>query len=320
MSLGSFVVRRLLRAIPMLLAASLLTFVLLNLLPGDPARAVLGDRASPEALAELRRDLGLDRPLLARYAGWLGDAIRGDLGISLVGGRPVTGTILQRLGPTLEILVLAQVLALGLAVPIGLFTAARPTSPLSRALGTVTLAGVSFPTFLIATLLVLWLAVGLRVVPAAGYTPWSESPLGNLRSVLAPALAIALGQAAAFARLLRAEMLEAALRPHVRTARAKGASDRRILVRHVFPGSLLPLATLVGLGVGELIGGAAVVESLFAIPGVGGLLVDAVTNRDVQVVQGVVILSAVAYVAVDLVLEVVYAVIDPRIRHGVARA
>jgi peptide/nickel transport system permease protein len=308
--------RRLLQLIPVLFGVSFITFIMLNLLPGDPAVAILGDQATPEALENLRRTLGLDRPLLVRYVDWVWDAMRGDLGTSYRNNLDVRETILQRLPVSLEILILAQILALGLAIPVAALAVWKRNTAVDRIIGLSAFTGLSMPNFLLAIILILVLSVNMGLLPATGYVPLEDGLRANLRTVLLPAVTLAFSEYAVYMRLLRSEMIDTLREEYVTTAFAKGLSTRRVLVRHVMRNSLFSLITVVGVNMGTLLGGAVITETIFAVPGLGRLLIDSIYQRDLIVVQGVVLFVAVAYVLVNLTVDLIYALLDPRIRHG----
>ncbi|MGN0095309.1 MAG: ABC transporter permease [Corynebacterium sp.] len=308
--------RRLLQLVPVLIGVSFLTFLLLDLLPGDPATAILGDGATPEAVDALNAELGMDDPMLVRYWHWIVGAVSGDLGTSFNSGQPVSTLLLQRVPASLEIMVLAQVLALVVAIPVAIAAARRPGSFLDRTLGLTAFAGVAMPPFLLGMLLVLLVAVPFGL-PATGWIPMGENPLLNLRSALLPALTLGFALYAVYMRVLRADLVtQLTQEDYVTTARAKGLPMRRIISRHVLRNSVFPLITVVGINMGALLGGAVIVEQFFAVPGLGKLIVDAIYQRDFLVVQGAVVLIAVAFVLINFAVDVLYAALDPRIRHA----
>lgn len=310
------VARRLLQLIPVLIGVSFITFLMLNLLPGDPALAILGENATPEAVQRLQADLGLDRPLLVRYVDWVGDAVRGDLGNSYRNNNDVLDTIVSRLPVSVEILVLAQILSLSTAVPIAALAVWKRNGALDRFIGLSAFAGLSLPNFLLALVLILVVAVKWNWLPATGFVPLGEGLFDNLRTVILPAITLSFSEYAVYMRLLRSEMIETLREDYVTTAVAKGLSTRRVLVRHVMRNSLFALITVVGVNIGTLLGGAVLTETIFAVPGLGRLLIDSIYQRDLIVVQGVVLFVAVGYVVVNLAVDLIYALLDPRIRHG----
>lgn len=312
----SFLARRAVRLVVVLLAVSFLSFSLINLLPGDPTTQILGANATAESRQALREDLGLDQALPVRYTGWLKGALTGDLGVSYRNSIPVLESLQQRLPVTVELLVLAQVIALGLAVPLGVLAGRRAGGGFDRLLSVGTLGLLSMPVFVTGVVLILIFAVGLGLLPATGYRRLTEDPVGNLRTLLLPAVTLAVGQLAVYARLLRADLISTLQEDYISLARARGLSSRRILWRHALRPSVTSLITVIGLNVGALIGGAVIVEILFGLPGVGRLIVDSIFARDYLVVQGCVVVVSVGYVLVNFAVDLTYALADPRIRHA----
>jgi peptide/nickel transport system permease protein len=312
----SLVLRRLLQLIPVLVGVSIMTFVLLNLIPGDPAQSILGPDAPQESVDALRDQLQLDRPLYRQYIDWASGALHGDLGTSYRGNNDVWDTITYRVPVSLEIVVVSQVIALALAVPAALLAVRRRNTFVDRSLSMTAFAGLSIPNFLLAFVLILVFAVHWKVLPASGFTRISDGLGKNIKTTILPALALSLSQYAIYMRLLRAEMLETLKEDYITTAYGKGLTPRRVLVRHVMRNSLLALVTVIGVNVGTLLGGAVVTETIFAVPGLGRLLIDSITQRELIVVQGVVLFIAVVYVVLNLVIDLLYSVLDPRIRHG----
>jgi peptide/nickel transport system permease protein len=296
-----------------LLVISILTFAMVHVLPGDPAVLILGHEASPEALADLRASLGLDRSLPEQYGSWLAGAVRGDLGVSLRHRLPVATLIGERLPVTVALATLALLLAVVVAVPLGVLAAVKERSPLDLGVLILSQVGVALPAFWIGILLILVFAVGLRALPTGGFAPWGEGPLATLRSLALPVVALSLPLVAVLVRLVRASMLEELGRDHIRTARAKGLSERAVIVRHALRGALVPTVTLLGLQLGFLLGGSIVVEQVFALPGLGRLVLYAISNRDVPLVQGLVMFIATLVVGVNLLVDVLYGLLDPRI-------
>jgi peptide/nickel transport system permease protein len=313
------VARRLLRRaaslVVVLLLVSLATFALMDLLPGDPAVAILGTNATPENLAIVRSDLGLDRPAPARYLTWLGRAVRGDLGVSYKTNEPVAATLRQRAPVSLELVGLAQVLALGLAVPLGCWAAHRAGRRADRVISAVSFAGLAAPPFGVAVLLVGVFAVRLGWFPSIGYVGLAGDPLGNLRALVLPALALAIPLAAAYVQVLRVDLVRTLAEDHIALAEANGLSARRIMFNHALRQSSLTLLTVVGLNFSTLLGSAVVIEALFALPGVGRLLFTAIQTRDYVVVQGAVAMIAVVFVVVNFGIDVLHTALDPRVRH-----
>ena len=315
------VLRRLPQLLLTLLAVTFITYFLIDLLPGNTALELLGaENATPESIAAVERQLGLDDPLPVRYARWLGNAATGDLGRSFRTSQPVMQAITERLPVTLQIGGMAILIALVVAVPLGTYTALRAGGTVDKSTTTATFGLLSIPSFMMALLLIYIFAVWLGALPATGWTRLTDNPAENLKQAMLPALSLAIGEVAAYTRLLRSDMIATLQEDFVTMAKAKGLPTWRILFRHALRPSSFSLMTVVGLNVGALIGGAVVVETIFAIPGVGRLLVDSIYQRDLLIVQGVVLFIATAYVMVNFIVDLMYAVLDPRIRHGVKRA
>lgn len=299
-----------------LLAATALTFAITAVLPGDAAVAILGDTASQEDVAALRRELGLERPVVVRYGEWLLQALRGDLGTSYRTRESISTMIADRLPVTLELILLAQALALAMAVPAGILAAYRSRSRTDAALGALSIGLLSTPAFVKGIVLIYVFSVGLGWLPASGFEPLSEGLWANLGSLLLPALALALAEFPVYMRLLRADMIATLQQDYVLVARAKGLGVREILLRHALRPSSLSLVTVVGINLGRLVGGAVIIETLFALPGIGQMLVSAVYQHDHFVVQGVVLVIATGFVLINLAVDLAYAALDPRVRIG----
>ncbi len=300
-----------------LFAVSVLTFLLTDLLPGDPALQILGPQsASPEAVAQVREDLRLDEPLPLRYVHWVGAAATGDLGRSYRTGQQVSDAILERLPVTLEVGGLAIALALLGSIPLGMLSAYRAGGPLDRTVTGTSFALLAIPNFMMAILLILVFSEMLGVLPATGWVYLTEDLGGNIRAALLPALSIALGELAVYTRLLRSDMIATLQEDYIALSRAKGMPTWWILLRHGLRPSSFSLLTVVGLQVGAIMSGSVVVETLFALPGVGRLLVDSILQRDLVMVQGIALAVAVSYVAVNVFVDVLYSYLDPRIRRG----
>ena len=308
-----YILRRLFSLGLSLLVISALAFLIMHVLPGDPAVLILGHEASPELLGNLRTALGLDRPLAAQYLSWLAGAVRGDLGHSLRHNLPVSRLIAERLPVTVSLAGLALLLAVVVALPLGVLAALRDRSVFGYAVLVLSQVGVALPAFWIGILLMLLLAVQRRIFPTSGFVPWSQSPLGALRSLALPAVSLSLPLVAVLVRLVRGSMLDELAKDHIRTARAKGLPERTVLVRHALRGALVPTVTMLGLQLGFLLGGSIVIEQVFALPGLGRLVLFAIYNRDVPLAQGLVLFIASLVVAVNFAVDVLYAVLDPRI-------
>lgn len=307
--------------IPVILAASFLTFMLLSLLPGDPVLTILGpNNVSPENIEAVREELGLDDPLPIRYLNWLGDALTGDLGRSYQTNQEVLDGIRERLPVTIQLMVMSLTIALVLSIPLGVATAYKAGSRFDKAVTAISFGLLSVPNFMLALLLIIVFAVELGWLPATGWTRFTEDPIESIRSAIMPAIALSVGNVAVFTRLLRTDMISTLQDDHVMMAKAKGLPTAQILFRHALRPSSFSLMTLVGLQMAALIGGSIVVEQIFALPGLGGYLIRSIQQRDLLVVQGVVLVLAVAYVVINFVIDVLYTILDPRIRHGHARA
>ena len=312
----NFVVRRLLGMLPVLLAVSLLTFLIASLLPGDLALVILGDKATPENVAALRRDLGLDQPLWWRYLSWLGHVLQGDLGRSFRTGQTVLQAVAERIPVSLQLMLMAEFIGLLIGVPVAIACAARAGGAFDRFMTGSAFAMLSMPSFLTAILLIYLFAVELHWLPATGYVPFTEEPLANLRFFVLPALTLALAEWPGIMRVLRSDMIATLQEDYIALAKAKGLKPARILFVHALKPSSLTLVTVTGINIGRLLGGTLIVESIFALPGIGRLLVGAIYTRDLVILQGVVLLVACGFVIVNFIVDMLYAVLDPRIRHG----
>jgi peptide/nickel transport system permease protein len=316
--MSRLVTRRLLHALPVLLIVTFATALFVDFLPGDPGAAILGTNATPEDVARLDRELGVDRPVMVRYLSWLGGLLHGDLGTSYRTSESVRDVIMQRLPVTAEIGVLALLIALLLATPTALWAASRERGLFDRTMGITTSGLLSVPAFIGAPLLALAFAVQLRFFPVTGWSPLSQGLDSNLRSAFLPALALALPELAVFNRVLRAELGSTLREEYIRLARAKGLSTWYVLHRHALRPSSLSLLTLAGLSLGRVLGGAVVVENLFALPGLGQLIVQSIYAKDIVVVQGTVAFIAVVYILVNTLVDMAYTVVDPRLRSAAA--
>ncbi|MGL9619981.1 ABC transporter permease [Bradyrhizobium sp. U531] len=312
----NFVVRRLLAMLPVLLAVSLLTFLIASLLPGDLALVILGDQATPENVAALRRDMGLDQPLWWRYLSWLGHVLQGDLGRSYRTGQTVLQAVAERIPVSLQLMLMAEFIGLLIGVPVAIACAARAGGAFDRFMTGSAFAMLSMPSFLVAILLIYLFAVELHWLPATGYVPFTEAPLANLRFFVLPALTLALAEWPGIMRVLRSDMIATLQEDYIALAKAKGLKPSRILFVHALKPSSLTLVTVTGINIGRLLGGTLIVESIFALPGIGRLLVGAIYTRDLVILQGVVLLVACGFVIVNFIVDMLYAVLDPRIRHG----
>jgi peptide/nickel transport system permease protein len=303
-----YLAARLTAVVPVLLGITLAVFLAMRLIPGDPAIIFAGDRATPEDIERVRRDLALDRPLAVQYGFFLAGLVRGDLGRSVRTGRPVTDEIQGRLGYTLALGAAAIAVTVGAGVPLGLLAAVRRGSWLDRASLLLSLVGITAPAFVLGVILQLFFAVRLGLVPTAG--------AGSLWHLVLPALTLGAFPIANVARLTRANMLDVLAHDYVRTARSKGLPERTVVGWHALRNALIPTVTIVGLQFGYMLGGAVLVEVVFAWPGLGRYLVQAIAGRDYPAVQGVILLVTVGYLVINLLVDLTYAVLDPRVRHG----
>jgi peptide/nickel transport system permease protein len=308
-----FALNRFLTAIPTLLIVTLMVFGIQRSLPGDPATILAGEQKDPEVIAFLRERYRLDDPIPVQYLAWLGQVARGDLGTSLRTNQPVSELILEKLPVTVELALLSLLVAVAIAIPAGVVAAVRKGSLADHSATVFALSGLSVPNFWLGIMLILLFSVQLRWLPASGYVPLLEDPVENLRRMLMPAFVLGTGLAAVLMRQMRSSMLEVLQQDFVRTAHAKGARGLVVIVRHAMRNALLPVVTVLGLQLGALLSGAVLTEQVFTIPGFGKLVVDAVFNRDYAVVQGVVLFTATAYIAINLVVDVLYAVLNPKI-------
>jgi peptide/nickel transport system permease protein len=309
-----FLVRRLGVVVPTLVFVSILIFSLQQLLPGDPAVVLAGEEQDPAVIAYLHRKLHLDEPLPVRYGYWIGGVLRGDLGESLRIQKPVLDLILEKLPVTLELGALAMVIALAIGIPMGVLSAYRRDSAWDYAANIVALWGLSTPNFWLGILLILLFSVSLGWLPASGYVSPFEDLRANLAAMIMPAFVLGNAIAAVLMRHTRSAMLQVLSSDYVRTARAKGLAERRVVLKHALRNAMIPIITLGALELGTLLSGAVLTEQVFSIPGFGKLIVDAVFNRDYAVVQGVVLFTATAYILLNLLADLAYMLVDPRIR------
>ncbi|MBK1657605.1 ABC transporter permease [Paracraurococcus ruber] len=311
----AYVVRRVLATIPVMAIVALFVFSLLYLAPGDPAAVIAGDQATPQDVERIRASLGLDRPYLVRFGSWVWDILHGDMGVSIFTNLPVTTMIQQRIEPTLSLMILTLILAVSIAVPMGVLAAWKQGTIIDRAVMAFAVLGFSVPVFVVGYLLAYVFALELDWLPVQGYTAFSNGFFPWLENLILPAIALGGVYIALIARITRATMLEVLGQDYIRTARAKGAGQGSILFLHALKNAAVPIVTVIGIGIALLIGGAVVTESVFAIPGLGRLTVDAILRRDYPVIQGVVLLFSFVYVLVNLLIDLVYTLFDPRIRY-----
>ncbi|MBI4609892.1 MAG: ABC transporter permease [Candidatus Rokubacteria bacterium] len=310
-----YLVRRVLAVIPVMLVVATVAFVLVHLAPGDPASVIAGPYATADDIAKLHHQLGLDEPLPVQLLRWYGRLLRGDLGDSIFLRRPVLEAIADRLEPTLLLTTFATLIAILIGVPTGIVSARRHNSVADQSFMLLALLGISVPNFLLGLLLILVFGVWLGWFPVAGYVPLASGLWANLRSLLLPSLSLGLVQSALIARITRSSMLDVLREHYILAGRAKGLPERAVVYKHALKNAIIPTLTVVGITFAILIGGAVVIETVFNIPGLGRLIISAVLRRDYPVIQGVVLLIAVAYTLINLLVDLAYLALDPRIRY-----
>ena len=307
--------RRLLASIPVMLVVGLFTFSLLYLTPGDPAAVILGDQATVADLERIREKLGLNEPFQIRFGKWLGTVLRGDLGESLFSNHKVTSLIWARVQPTISLAILSLAIAVGTGVPVGILAAYKANTWIDRVVMVVAVLGIAVPSFAMG-FLVMWLfGIKFRIFPVSGFTPITEGFGDYMKHLSMPALTIGMSFMALVARMTRASMMEVLQEDYIRTARAKGLGVRLVLFRHALKNAMLPVLTIIGLGLASLVAGLVVVEVVFGVPGLGRLVADSISRRDYPVIQGVILTVSAIYIFVNLLVDVLYAYMDPRIRY-----
>jgi peptide/nickel transport system permease protein len=312
----SYIARRVFFMIPVALLVAFATFMLIHLIPGDPAQVLLGENATPQLVAALDHQLGLDRPLLVQFGFWLWQAVQGNLGTSIQLHQPVLQAIIQRLPVTAELGGASLLFSLVLAVPLGVSAATHRNGAADWLVNVTSLFGIAVPSFVLGLILILVFAVILRIFPPGGYVPFTDDPLGNVRDLILPMITLGTGTVAINLRQIRASMLDVLHQDYVRTAWAKGLRPTRVYYVHALRNALMPLLTIAGLQVGAILAGAVVVENIFLWPGIGQLAFQSILAKDFPVVQGVVLLSALSYMVVNLLVDIGYGVLDPRIGYG----
>lgn len=310
----SFILRRLLIAIPTIILISVFVFALQKLLPGDPVLAMAGEERDPDVLEFLREKYRLNDPVPVQYFTWIGNALRGDLGISLRTNQPVTELIASKLPVTIQLATMAIIFALVIGIPAGIISSVKKGTVTDYVANTVALSGLSIPNFWLGIMLILLFSVRWKLLPASGYVPLSEDPVKSITTMLMPAFVLGTALAATLMRHTRSAMLGVLKSDYIRTARAKGLRERSVVLKHAFRNALTPIVTLTALLFGELIAGAVLTEQIFTIPGFGKLVVDAVFNRDYAVVQGIVLVTAVGFIFMNLIADVLYVLLNPRLR------
>jgi peptide/nickel transport system permease protein len=311
----AYIVRRIIATIPVMAVVALFVFSLLYIAPGDPAAVIAGDQATPQDVERIRASLGLDQPYLVRFGDWLFRVLRGDLGVSIFTNLPVSLMISQRIEPTVALMIVTLVLSISVAIPMGVLAAWKNGTWIDRAVMGFAVFGFSVPVFVTGYLLAYIFALELDWLPVQGYTPIRNGFFPFIENLILPALALGSVYIALIARITRATMMEVLQQDYVRTAKAKGVGSRGVLFVHGLKNAAVPIVTVIGIGIALLIGGAVVTESVFAIPGLGRLVVDAILRRDYPVIQGVVLLFSFVYVILNLLIDLLYTVLDPRIRY-----
>ncbi len=311
----AYIIRRIIATIPVMAVVGIFVFLLLHLTPGDPAAIIAGDYASPEDIKRIRAKLGLDQPIYIQFGTWVGQLMQGDLGISIFSDLPVSHLIAQRIEPTLALSVATIIMAVLFAVPLGVLAAWRAGTFIDRLSMVIAVFGFSVPVFVIGYLLMYVFAIELKWFPVQGYVSFRDGFIPFLRSITLPSVALALLYSALIARITRASMLEVLTEDYIRTARAKGLASSVVLMRHALKNAAVPIVTIIGIGIALLIGGVVVTESVFNIPGLGRLTVDSILRRDYPIIQGVILLFAGVYVFINLLVDIAYTFLDPRIRY-----
>ena len=311
-----YIGRRILIAIPTLIIVSVLVFALQKLLPGDPVLTMAGEERDPQVLEYLRERYRLNDPIPVQYFAWIGAALTGNLGISLRTDIPVLQLILSKLPVTIELAIMAMIVALAIGIPTGILSAVRKGTTVDYAANVVALSGLSIPNFWLGIMLIMLVSVRWQLLPASGFVPPSEDLWLNIKTMLMPAFVLGTGLAASLMRHTRSAMLGVLRSDYIRTARAKGLLSRKVILKHALRNALMPIVTLSTLLFGELLAGAVLTEQIFTIPGFGKLIVDAVFNRDYAVVQGVVLCTAVGFIVMNLLADVLYVLVNPRLRHA----
>ena len=312
----SYIVRRLVMMIPVLLIVGTIVFTLVHLTPGDPAAVYLGPDATDEQVEQLRERLGLNDPLWEQYIEWFAGVLRLDFGESLFLDQPVTDALIARAQPTILLTLYALMFQIIIGIPAGVIAAVRQDSPLDRIIMVFSISGAALPNFFLGILLILFFAVRLGWLPSGGFVEIGQDPVGHFKLMILPAFALGFSAAGLLARLVRSSMLDVLREDYVRTAMAKGLPERFVIIRHALRNALIPAITIVGVSIGGLLGGAVVTETVFTIPGMGRLVVQSISRRDYAVIQGAIMVTAAAYVLANLVVDVIYVYVDPRVRYG----
>lgn len=314
--MGAYIIRRLILMIPVILIVGIVVFMLVHITPGDPASVMLGDRATVDQVQQLREEMGLNDPLAVQFVEWFSHALRLDFGDSFFLDMPVTAALRERAQPTILLTSYALFFEIIIGVPAGVIAAIKRNSLLDRGLMILSIAGAAIPTFFLGIVLILTFSVRLQWLPSGGYVPIQEDPVAHFKSMILPAFTLGFSAAGLLARLVRSSMLDVMRDDYIRTAMAKGLKFRRVVTGHALRNALIPAVTVIGYSLGALLGGAVVTETVFTIPGMGRLVVQSIARRDYPLIQGAVMLTAAIYVLVNLLVDVLYVYIDPRIRYG----
>lgn len=313
--MSRYIFKRLISVIPVLLFVATFSFLLIHFTPGDPAAAMLGDEATPKNVAILREQMGLDKPLYVQFIDWYSKSLRGDLGDSFYLGRPVLQALLERLPATFLLAVSAFLIAITIGIPFGVIAAAKHNSIFDRSIMVLSIIGISIPSFWLGLLLIYFFSIYIGVLPTGGYTPLSENVIEGLRHLIMPALSLGLAEAALISRMTRSLMLEIIQMDYIRTARSKGVSEFKIIFKHTLKNAMNGILTVSGLSFGILLGGAIITETVFAYPGVGRMIVTAVLRRDYPLIQGSLLMISLSYVFINLIVDILYTIFDPRIKY-----
>ena len=310
----AYITKRLLSLIPVLAVVTIAIFLIIHITPGNPAAAILGMEASEEEIQQLNQDLGLDRPILEQYTSWVANVFKGDLGDSIFMNQPVSEAIAEHITPTLSLAILAQVIAILLAIPFGIIAAYKRGSIADYTLMGISLLGMALPSFLLGLFLMLFVGVKLQWLPVAGYEPLSSGLWEHMKYLILPGISLGTIQAALITRMTRSSMLEVLNLNFIKTARSKGLHEMKVLFKHAFRSAFLPILTVIGQTFGTLVTGAGVVEAIFNIPGLGQLILNSIARRDFAVIQGVVLVVTLMYVTINLIIDLLYGAVDPRVR------
>lgn len=310
----AYILKRILSLIPVLIVVACIVFSIIHMAPGDPAKVMLGAEATPEEVNILREELGLNKPIMAQFFNWFFGILRGDLGYSIYMDKPVLEAFLEHLGPTLSLAILAQGISIAIAIPFGIIAANRRGTATDQTFMALALLGISIPSFLLALLLMLFFGIKLHWLPVVGYAPLSDGLWTHLKFLILPAISLGAIQSALIARMTRSSMLDILSMNFIKTAKSKGVKDRVVLYKHALRNAFIPILTVLGQTFGTLVTGAVVTETVFNLPGIGQLIMHAIVQRDYAVIQGTVLLITLSYVLINLVVDLLYGVVDPRVR------